>query len=208
MNARQIKMLRITKQVQTVLQAHESITNGYPIFANHTARLNTLIQDIDTIAPQQERNSIGATEDKNTLKDALEHTLYKLSLSLSTYADDLNDKFLYRQVKYSKTNFQLAKDLELIPMAEFLIEKAEAHLEQLGNYLIDANKLNGIKEQLNTFKGIVLNPEQQRNEQALVTENVKLKFAELKETLQDLDRWVKLIADDHLDFARTYQQAR
>ena len=208
MNAQQIVQFRMYKRLETILEQNAPTLSDYTIFNEVYLRFKTELARVETLAPQQENTTVGITQEKNSLKTQLQQELYRLGLSLTAYADYKNDKVLYHQVYYRKTDFHKPSEVELCQIGQFLVDKATEHQEHLTPFLVTPEGLQALKDRLTTFKNLINSPQLQLNEQSSITDALKKSFALVKDAVLDLDRWMKLLAQNHPELAKSYLEAR
>ena len=210
MNKRQIKKLEMYVLVRNLIQNTDSvIINLMPRMSIYLSELVENIIAINTDGDIQIKKITGVTDTKDHLKDDLITKTTEVARKVQSYAADISDFDLLKDVKYTYPSLERLNGAILKIICLHIYTKAKEHLSELATYGIDADVLLIFKEAIDDF--VESNPKTREGiiNKKFATRNLKQIFTDtdLMLTFQ-MDTAVGIVKNSHASFYEHYFDSR
>lgn len=177
--------------VEAVLDAHPAPLDTIPAagkaigdFRDRLGALRRAVRAQAAFAPQARAKDQTLT----TLADAA----VPLSQTLAVWAEDTGDVALADQIAFTRTDFTNARDQDALDRAALVQDTAEAHLADLGDYLVTKGDVEALDALVKAFAGAMGQPRHAVGERVAQTRAIETLFPEIGRLLdRRLDRHVE-----------------
>jgi hypothetical protein len=181
-----------------------------PKFAKGIEQLDTIIQKIDVIRVQQEKDLTGITVDKRYSLNNLTDYMVDIAGALHAYAHDNGNNTLMGKVNYKPSVVEKMSQAEIIAAASIVYEEAgkipAAELAEVG---VSADELKEFAGLNDYFKNIKSAPREAIIDRSGSTEKLRDLFKEAGKLVKDsLDRLATQFKRKDPDFYLKYRAAR
>jgi len=197
------------KAVQAVLNANQAVWSGLPAFVTAAGDLDTQISTIEATRAKQETATTGFTENKRQVKADLIRKLLHIGHATAAYAQTTGDSVLLEKVRYTKTDYERARDMILKDMAQVVYDEASAVSVNLVDYGVQAGDLADLQNLIADYTAVVESPRQAIAERKTATNDLTDQVKEMMNILKGrLDMLMENFKASNPGFYSDYFNAR
>ena len=208
MDNNQTNRVNMFKTVSAYLADHNSVWNGTAPFATAVTQFNNKIAAIDSAAQQQETPS-GATQDKESARDALEDVLFLMCEALSVLGHTANDNDLVALTSISASTLNKMDAEALSNRGASVLAAANTKKTELATLQVTQANIDELDDALQAFNSAKASPRTSTAERAAHTQSLASLIRETSGILKNqIDPLVNLFRRTNADFVAGYRSAR
>jgi hypothetical protein len=209
MNKDQEDNFRMYQTVYRVLDDNNAIWNLNVPFTDAVNRLNTYINDLNSLREQQMIDVRGITEDKKAIRKKLEALSFSIETIIVFYASMTNNKKLLKKVDFNRSDYTLAPGADLVGICEQILLAANDNALALLPYGLTAAMINSLRATIDSFVDYLDKPTSARSEAAQATKKIPAKLRRTTKLLDEqIDSGMELFHQLNKDFYTKYFKAR
>lgn len=195
--------------VLTSLEARRDLLAEVPALETAIARLRTKVIAIGITGQQEDLIISGVAIDKAMARKRLAIMGADIATLVFTYAVEINDQQLMKEVNYSATTLKKTKDDQLPLRLKNIYDKAKLNLTALEPFGLDIQLLTSFNDLLDTYKDKVPNPRRAASTKKNIKANLTQLFKESDEILKlQVDKRMVAIKYSYPDFFAEYKSNR
>ncbi len=179
-----------------------------PAFKVTFDNIKTNIAAILDAAEQKAASLTGITAGKSDARETLVKRAAIIAGLIYTYAADIGDKTLMEEMNLTESKIRRNRDDELIPLARMIHNRANANLDALKDYNINADKLSDLQTAIDNFTAAAPKPRTAVSNRKTTNINIAAKIRDTDKLLAKFDKQIESLAEDHSDFVNTYRSTR
>lgn len=210
MRIRQIQKLEMCLAVCRCGQrpGFAAASREFPAFRHTWEAYLAVVQSILQQSARAQLSSEGATESKESVREALASAAAKISAGLVTWAEVHGQVELARNASVTRSALLRTRAIEASLRAEALLALARKHAHDLGDYGVTPARLDAFALLTKKFSEESGRPRSIIVERRLALAALPKLFAQASELLTRLDRLTSLLGDEHADFLQAYRASR
>jgi len=207
MTLNQSNKMAMYQAVAEVCEMYKSTWEGLPIANVLFTEFKDQKATLEAAALRQEQDFTGITADKRNLKQLMIDRAFVIARALTAYASITENSILAGRVKYSKSDFTSAKDVDVLSKAKSVWEVAQEHVDNLADYGITAQHVTELEEAIANYGDALSSPRvainQRKEATGSIQQQIKRIDIHLKKKLDAI-----MVQFDDTEFYSTYQAAR
>ncbi len=195
--------------VLTSLEARPDLVAEIPALETAITRLKTKVVAIGITGQQEDLIISGVAVDKAMARKKLSIMGADIATLVFTYAVEINDQQLMKEVNYSATALKKTKDDQLPLRLKNIYDKAKENLTALEPFGLNIQLLTSFNELLDTYKDKVPNPRRAASAKKNIKANLTQLFKEADEILKlQVDKRMVALKYSYPDFVAEYKSNR
>ena len=193
--------------VSEVCELYKTTWESLPIAVTLFTEFKEKKDLLTAAAQRQEQDFTGVTNDKKQTRQLMIDRALVIAQALTAYANINQNSVLAGRVKYTKSDFTSAKDAAVQSKAEIVLEVAEEHVDNLGDYGITAQHVTELETAIGDYAEAISSPRVAINQRKQATGEIQQRIEEIDFLLkQKLDKIMIQFKDT--EFFTTYKAAR
>lgn len=208
LNDRQEVKLNMYRAMENHVNANIAIIQ--PIKAFNTT-YNKITANIAAIIAEAEQKTVltGHTEAKKAAKLKLSNLVATVAGLVSSYAAVEDDKPLQHEMDVQPSKLERIRDDELIPQAQLIHDRAEAHIADLADYNLTAANLTALQTAIDDYAAGTQTQRTALSGRTTATANLNDLFDETDNLLEtQFDKQIESLRAEHPNFVNTYFATR
>jgi len=195
--------------VLTSLEARPDLVAEVPALETAITRLRTKVVAIGITGQQEDLIISGVAVDKAMARKKLSIMGADIATLVFTYAVEINDQQLMKEVNYSATALKKTKDDQLPLRLKNIYDKAKENLTALEPFGLNIQLLTSFNDLLDTYKDKVPNPRRAASAKKNIKANLTQLFKEADEILKlQVDKRMVALKYSYPDFVAEYKSNR
>jgi len=193
-----------------VVDSFKSIWQAIVAFATTRDDLAAAIDNIRAQALKQSASTVGATEDKRSLRDAMCNAAAVVGGAVAAYADKQDNHDLFKTVDFSISDLSHQPEAECVINCTAILNAGTANIASLsaGKHLAQTD-LDDLQEKIAAFSDALERPRQVRAGTKSATDQLPAAIAAADRILErQMDRLMERFRLTNPDFYSAYQVAR
>ena len=200
-------MYRVVHQLLSNTPA--SIIALMPQMAESITTLGNNIASITTTAEEQIKDTKGATQDKNILRQEATKKAISIVAKVRSYATNTENLVLLQEVKYTKAGLDKRSTQSIIIALNIIYTKTFENLSELASYGVNATTLSQFSTAINNYANANQNPRKGIIKRKIATTNLKDLFTATDNLFtKKLNIYIGIIQDTEPEFYKNYQNSR
>lgn len=211
MNKRQNSFLQMCASVKVTVNAHQTAWSAYPAFASPYSVFLSSLAATDMAIALQKKQSIGTTEQKNSLRKELNAKLNELTNFLVLYSLITNDSDLKRDVYMSPTGITRLTEKALVGHATKLLALFPNPLPIFLNHTLDSIDtafISNLETLIHDFTQAIGTPRHIIAERMKGTQELEKNIQLLREKLDQMDIAANVLQYTQAAFYSEYTTSR
>lgn len=205
MNNYQLNRMKMYRAVTGYLEKQESGICKMPPFRKNYDSLLDCMEVITKANSVQQASRWGASPEKKRRKKELLDLMCRMSALLTSYAKLTGNNVLFAEVRSTPWGLGRVHQVELPMVAGILYERAEEHLDRLGDYGITPELLKNFKKAIDAYDESIPFPRSEKVNSAVATKSIAESFRKADEALEMLDLLAETVKHSDPDFWRGYR---
>jgi hypothetical protein len=208
MNTIQSNILRMFKEVLSMLDSKENVWKNVALVATCVERLRSISNNIEAAAThQQSSNPTGYTAAKEQQRDKLEDQTHQAAVRLRCFATATQNIALRTAVRVPRAALGRKKNSELLTYSRVVADACEANLPALAEYRVDANLVAALRESIELTSQMFSHRDVVIDQRMGATGRLNSLVNDGRICLKSLDDLVEAMIDDDT-FVTEYTNAR
>lgn len=208
MDNKQTNRVNMFKAVSSYLADHNSVWASTAPFAAAVTQFNNNLAAIDAAAQKQETPS-GATQDKETTRDALEDVLFLMCEALSVLGHNANDNDLVALSNASASTLHKMDAEGLSNRAGSVLAAANTKKTELATLQVTQANIDELDDALQAFNAAKASPRTATAERMAQTQSLASLIRDTSGILKNqIDSLVSLFRRTNPDFVAGYRASR
>ncbi len=201
--------VKMMQEVVRFFDENPQLEKDNAVLKTHVEKLREYLTSIGKYAVKQNIDTTGYAENKKVEKQKLADSLFNVSASICSYANDNGKNELYNEFDVPISKVSRMSDADIVNYANTVLVEADKYKKELEPYNLTADELVNLTKQKEAYSQILLMPAEQRKEKAVATDKIKTLIAE---ALQFIKRSVDFdmvhYKDTDADLYQTYENMR
>ncbi len=189
------------------LDAHADITGRLPNFLEFYTPFKNSIESIKLYSENQIFDKTGIAINKRQLRDTLIVRAVDASRKLTAYATYINDQVLLKETSFSLSQLKRGSDTQLMDMAKGIYDRAQANLDNLEPYGLNAETQAALQEAVSGFTEAMPQPRLGITEKRQNTARLAALFATADAALNHIETLVEIVRSTEPDFYNGFKTA-
>lgn len=209
MKQTQTNRVTMFKTTVAVLNDHQPVWSGTPLFVSAVQDFTDVIAAIDRSAQTQETPTTGAAVDKHSARESLEGVLFLTCQALSVIGHTAKDNDLLALVNLTPTSIHRLDAEELPNRATTILDRANAKKTELALLNVTQANLDELSQALQDFKSSKERPREAVATRAAETQSLASLIRQANDILRNrIDPMVNLFVRSDSKFVAAYRSAR
>lgn len=201
--------LRMYQAVRRVIQSNNASWNGLAAFENAVTRFSQKVTELENLTYKKSKALLGIKSKRDQKREAIIQQALFVANALYAYAANIGDEKLKADVNYSPSKMKYAPISKFLQIVNGLINTANDHLNDLGDYGIDQPLMDDLTLAHMEFIEMANLPRQAVVSRKVMTQKIKSTVSDIDTVLNDqLDKLIVLLTEQDPTFVMTYEGAR
>jgi hypothetical protein len=209
MTDRQANKLRSFNATLDLCEENIKRVSNVPAFVNFYYRLEKFCHEIDKVVGEQNEYNKEITAAKKKAKLDLAEGLYLISSNVRAYANNNGNMELSGYFSFSLSSVKYAKDGELLPKCDFLLNLLNPIMDKLEDFMINPSTIEHIHGLRNDYKRKQSKPRLTIGQHKLFTEKVNDLIKSCTNFMvKEMDSMAEFFKNSDPDFYKLYKSSR
>jgi len=197
------------KAVKTVVNSNTASWTGLPAFVSVFNTFTEKLVQLETLGYNQAFIALGVGKVKSKKRKEASELVIPISNALKAYAQSVGNESLKQKMNFPPSNLLYKSDFRVNQLISFVIEKAELHLAELGDFGVSQQMLDELNNVHDELRIIFNAPRKAIIDRKLITTQIKGLVGDLDTMLRrQLDLLAGVLKPSELEFFTSYKNAR